>query len=48
MSFKRLARENATNFEEFTSEGAWEAVVAATTHEGFVKLEKVVVTSIRV
>lgn len=37
---KRLARENATNFEEFTSEGAWEAVVAATTHEGFVKLEK--------
>lgn len=37
---KRLARENATDFEEFTSEGAWEAVVAATTHEGFVKLEK--------
>ena len=35
-----MARENATNFEEFTSEGAWEAVVAATTHEGFVKLEK--------
>lgn len=37
---KYLEQENATEFQEFTSEGPWEAVIAATTHPGFVKLER--------
>lgn len=37
---KRLPRENATEFEDFPSEGPWEAVVAASTGGNFISLEK--------